>query len=141
LFLYGVLASGTTGASVLIGGLLGILSGAAFSALTYYGLLAIPMRHIFAVTAVLIALLAAGMAAQATQFLDAAGFVTVLGHQLWDTSWLLPQDSVIGRVLHTLIGYTDRPTALQLIVYLATLIVMVALTRVVRPAHPARLAA
>ena len=141
LFLYGVLASGTTGASVLIGGLLGILLGAAFSALTYYGLLAIPMRHIFAVTAVLIALLAAGMAAQATQFLDAAGFVTVLGHQLWDTSWLLPQDSVIGRVLHTLIGYTDRPTALQLIVYLATLIVMVALTRVARPAHPARVAA
>src|SRR5476649_1245851 len=50
LFLYGVLASGTSGASVLIGGLLGILAGAAFSAMTYYGLLAIPMRHIFSVT-------------------------------------------------------------------------------------------
>ena len=99
------------------------------------------MRHIFAVTAVLIALLAAGMAAQAVQFLDAAGLITVLSQQLWDTSWLLPQDSVIGRVLHTLIGYTDRPTELQLIVYLATLIVMVALTRVARPTRPARVAA
>ena len=141
LFLYGVLASGTSGTSVLLGGLLGILTGAAFSAMTYCGLLAIPLRHIFSVTTVLIALLAAGMAAQAVQFLDAAGIVTVLTHQLWDTSWLLPQDSVIGRMLHTLIGYTDRPTELQLIVYLATLIAMVALTRVVRPAPRARVAA
>ena len=141
LFLYGVLASGTSGASVLVGGLLGVLTGAAFSALTYYGLLAIPMRHIFSVTAVLIALLAAGMAAQAVQFLDTAGVITVLTHQLWDTSWLLPQESIIGRVLHTLIGYTDRPTELQLIVYLGTLIVMVALTRVARPAPRTRVAA
>jgi len=141
LFLYGVLASGTTGASVLTGGLLGILGGVAFSALTYYGLLAIPLRHIFSVTAILIALLAAGMAAQAVQYLDAAGVVTVLSQQLWDTSWLLPQDSLIGRVLHTLIGYTDRPTELQLIVYLATLVVMVALTHVVRPAQSAQAAA
>jgi high-affinity iron transporter len=141
LFLYGVLASGTSGASVLLGGLLGIVAGAAFTALTYYGLLAIPLRHIFSVTAILIALLAAGMAAQAVQFLDAAGLVTVLGHQLWDTSWLLAQDSIVGRMLHTLIGYTDRPTELQLIVYFATLIVMVALTRVARPAQPARVAA
>jgi high-affinity iron transporter len=138
LFLYGVLASGTTGASVLTGGLLGILGGVAFSALTYYGLLAIPLRHIFSVTAILIALLAAGMAAQAVQYLYSAGIVTVLSQQLWDTSWLLSQNSLIGRVLHTLIGYTDRPTELQLIVYLVTLVVMVALTRVARPAHPAR---
>jgi high-affinity iron transporter len=141
LFLYGVVASGTTGASVLTGGLLGILAGAAFSALTYFGLLAIPMRHIFAVTSILIALLAAGMAAQAAQFLDSAGVITVLSRQLWDTSGILPQDSLIGRVLHTLIGYTDRPTELQLIVYLATLVVIMALMWMARPAQRARAAA
>jgi high-affinity iron transporter len=41
----------------------GPAAGAAFSALTYFGLLAIPARYIFTVTTVLIALLAAGMAA------------------------------------------------------------------------------
>jgi high-affinity iron transporter len=138
LFLYGVLAAGTSGASVLAGGLLGILTGAAFSALTYFGLLAIPLRYIFTVTGILIALLAAGMAAQAAHFLDAAGLVTVLGRQLWDTSSLLPQDGLVGRVLHALIGYTERPTELQLVVYLATLIVMFTLMRIVRPAVPAR---
>jgi high-affinity iron transporter len=114
---------------LLTGGALGLAAGAAFTALTYYGLLAIPSRYIFAVTTVLIALLAAGMAAQAAQFLDAAGLVNVLGQRLWDSSGWLPQDGIVGRLLHTLVGYTDRPTELQLLAYLATLAVMVALTR------------
>ena len=42
LFLYGVLAAGTSGSSLFVGGLLGLAAGAAFTALTYYGLLSIP---------------------------------------------------------------------------------------------------
>ncbi len=128
LFLYGIVAAGTSASSLVLGGALGLAAGAAFTALTYYGLLAIPTRHIFTVTTVLIALLAAGMAAQAAQFLDAAGLINVLGHRLWDSSAWLPQDSIIGRLLHTLVGYTDRPTELQLLAYLGTLAVMTALT-------------
>ena len=84
-------------------------------------------------TGILIALLAAGMAAQAVQFLDAAGMIDVLGRRMWDSSGWLPQDSIIGKLLHTLVGYTDRPTELQLIAYLATLLVMAVLTRVAAP--------
>src|SRR6266545_1642929 len=82
LFLYGILLGGTSGSSLFVGGMLGLAAGAAFTALTYYGLISIPARHIFTVTAVLIALLAAGMAAQAVQYLDAAGVINVLGAQL-----------------------------------------------------------
>jgi high-affinity iron transporter len=138
LFLYGVIASGSSGASVFAGGVLGILAGAAFSVVTYYGLLAVPIRHILAVTGALIALLAAGMAAQAVVYLDAAGLITVLSNQLWDTSWILPQNSLIGKLLHTLIGYSDRPTELQFIVYVATIVVMLALMRLARTTQPAR---
>jgi high-affinity iron transporter len=141
LFLYGIVATGTSGSSLLLGGVLGLAAGAAFTALTYYGLLAIPARHIFTVTTVLIALLAAGMAAQAVQFLDAAGMIDVLGNRLWDSSGVLPQDGIVGRLLHTLIGYTDRPTELQLIAYLATLAVMAALTWVAAPPRAERQAA
>src|SRR5205085_10473454 len=136
LFLYGIVATGTSTASLLTGGALGVAAGAVFTAVTYYGLLAIPLRHIFTVITVLIALLAAGMAAQAVQFLDAAGLIDVLGNRLWDSSSLLPQDSLIGRLLHTLVGYTDRPTELQLITYTMTLLVMVALTRIATPSRP-----
>src|SRR6266566_3113311 len=113
--------------------------GAAVSAaLTYYGLVSIPPRDIFTATTVLIALLAAGMAAQAVQYLDAAGVINVLSRQLWDSSPWLPQDGIIGHMLRTLIGYTDRPTELQLIVYLATLTAMAALAWLAAPTRARR---
>jgi high-affinity iron transporter len=132
LFLYGIFASGTTASSLLLGGVLGIAAGAAFTALTYFGLLAIPNRYIFSVTTWLIALLAAGMAAQCVQFLNNAGLIVALDRTVWDTSWLLSEKSIPGRLLHALIGYTERPTEMQLVVYVSTLILMFLLMRVVR---------
>ncbi len=134
LFLYGIVASGAAGSALLAGGLLGLAGGALVAALGYWGLLAIPTRYIFRVTTVLIALLAAGMAAQAVQYLSQAGIVSVLGQQLWDTSFLLSEGSIVGRVLHSLVGYIDRPTELQLIAYIATLAVMAVSMRVARMA-------
>jgi high-affinity iron transporter len=133
LFLYGIMAQGTSGSALLAGGVLGIAAGAAFTALTYFGLLAIPNRHIFSVTSWLIALLAAGMAAQSVQFLNNAGLVVSLDQTVWDTSWLLSEGSIIGRLLHILIGYTERPTEMQLLVYVAILIAMYVLMRIARP--------
>jgi high-affinity iron transporter len=133
LFLYGIMAQGTSGAALLAGGVLGIAAGAAFTALTYFGLLAIPNRYIFSVTSWLIALLAAGMAAQSVQFLNNAGLVESLGRTVWDTSWLLSEGSILGRLLHILIGYTERPTEMQLIVYVAILVAMYVLMRIARP--------
>ena len=141
LFLYGIFASGTSGSALLAGGLLGVAAGAVFTALTYFGLLAIPSRYIFSVTSWLIALLAAGMAAQSVQFLDNAGVVVALDRTVWDTSWLLSDGSISGKLLHTLIGYTERPTEMQLITYIATLFAMFLLMRIARPAPRARVPA
>ncbi len=129
LFLYGIVASGSSGGSLLLGGLLGLAGGAALTALSYYGLVAIPLRHLFSVTGTLIALLAAGMAAQGVKFLDMAGYITVFDRRLWDSSGLLSEGSIPGRVLHTLLGYTDHPTGMQLMAYAATLLVMYTLTK------------
>ena len=138
LFLYGILASGTTVSATLLGGVLGIVAGAAFTALTYFGLLAVPNRYIFSVTSWLIALLAAGMAAQSVHFLNSAGLVQALDKTVWDTSWLLSEGSIFGRMLHALIGYTERPTQMQLLVYILTLVVMYLLMRFARYSPPKR---
>lgn len=136
LFLYGILATGSSGPDVFIGGVLGLVAGAAFTALTYWGLLAIPTRHIFFVTTVLISLLAAGLAAQAVHFFYMAGWLDAMGSPLWDTSGILSQSSILGRMLQTLIGYTDQPTAAQLLAYLGTLLLMVLLMRMARQRPP-----
>jgi high-affinity iron transporter len=122
LFLYGVLAgSDDSGLSVALGGFAGLLLGALVCVLTYAGLVRIPTRKLFAVTTVLIALLAAGMAAQAAAFLEKADVLTAMNNVVWDSAWLLSDSSLPGKALHTLIGYTDQPTAMQLVVYLAIL--------------------
>ena len=132
LFLYGIVVAGTSMTSLLTGGVLGLFAGAAVTGLSYFGLIAIPTRYIFQVTSVLLALLAAGMAAQAVRFLQSAGVVTALHTRLWDTSWLLPDSSIPGRMLHVLVGYTDKPNGLQLLAYVATLATMVILMRWVK---------
>jgi high-affinity iron transporter len=143
LFLYGILASGTSTGDLVLGGALGILAGGAASWLLYRGLLSIPTRHLFGVTSWLITLLAAGLAAQAVAFIQQAGFFEVLTGTVWDTSWLLSDDSLFGRLLHTLIGYTDRPSGAQLAIYSATILLILILTRAVSGSsgsvRPARL--
>ena len=139
LFLYGIAAQGgTTTVSMLAGGTLGLAAGAAVSALMYFGLLTIPAHRLFAVTGWLITLLAAGMASQAALFLQNAGSLQFWMMPLWDTSWLLSDDSLMGRLMHTLVGYTDQPDGLQLAAYLATIAVITVLMRVVNRPRPVR---
>ena len=133
LFLYGIAASGGASApGMVVGGALGILAGASMSLVMYLGLLSIPLRHLFAVTSGLIILLAAGLAAQAIAFLQQAGYFELGTTTLWDSSWLLSEDSLLGRLLHTLVGYTDRPDGAELAVYLLTILVMIGLMRLVQ---------
>jgi high-affinity iron transporter len=134
LFLYGVaISSGESGLSLLLGGLLGLILGAGISALTYKGLAVIPPRHLFKVTSILFAFMAAGMAAQSVAFLEQADIATALGDAVWNTSLVLADNSVVGRVLHTLLGYSDKPTELQLVVYLATLGTIFGLMKLLAP--------
>jgi len=139
LFLYGIAAAGgTSTAAMLIGGALGLAGGVAVSALMYFGLLAVPAHRLFAVTSGLITLLAAGLAAQAVVFLQQAGYVETLTHTVWNSSAILSQESLPGRLLHTLIGYSDRPNGAQLLVYLVTITVILSLMKLVRSARHAQ---
>jgi high-affinity iron transporter len=139
LFLYGIFiaAEQGSGMSLLVGGLIGLALGAAVTALTYVGLMRIPSRHLFAVTSVLIALLAAGLASQAVGFLQQADILTMFSNQLWDSSYILSDTSILGKVLHTLIGYNDHPSAMQALSYIATLALMGGLMRLFAHAAPA----
>jgi len=134
LFLYGVAASdGGSGASFAIGGFIGLVLGAGVCLLTYFGLMRIPPRALFATTTTLITLLAAGMAAQAVAFLERANWLNSLDTVVWDSGWLVSETSLAGRTLHTLIGYTDQPTEMQLLVYAAVVLATFMLMRLTGP--------
>ena len=137
LFLYGILLSGEdTAASMALGGACGVLLGAFMTFVMYKGLLRIPVKSLFKVTSWLIALLAAGMAAQAVAFLQQAQILTVLTEVVWNTSAILPDRSLAGKVLHTLVGYTARPSEAQLLMYGSVLVIIFTLMRLFGQAAP-----
>lgn len=122
LFLTGIAASEGSGSGpMLLGGLVGILSGAAVGYGLYAGLLRVPMRWFFGATGLLVLLLAAGMASQAALFLIQAALLPSLAAPLWDTSALLPVNSVLGMLLHSLVGYDPRPAGMQIVFYILAL--------------------
>lgn len=134
LFLYGVaIASGAGGSTMLLGGVLGLAGGAGVGALIYFGLLAIPVRHLFTVTSWLILLLAAGMASQGAAFLMQANWLPALGNEVWNTSWLLSEKSLLGVLLHVLIGYSAQPAGIQIVFYLGTVLIIGGVMRLLAP--------
>jgi hypothetical protein len=112
-----------------VGGVAGLALASLVSWVLYRGLVAIPLRRLFSVTNILIALLAAGMAGQAAATLHAADLIPGWGERLWDTSALLADDSFAGKSLHALVGYSARPSGVQLAAWLATLAMLFVLTR------------
>jgi high-affinity iron transporter len=139
LFLYGIAASNDGGqSSMMLGGLIGMLLGIAVGYMLYAGLLRIPLRWFFAATGILVLLLAAGMASQAAHFLIQADLLPSLAAPLWDTSAALPENSLPGMLLHSLIGYDSRPAGMQIVFYLTALIaIFIGMKLVARPRQAA----
>jgi high-affinity iron transporter len=134
LFLYGIALAGEGGmSSLVIGGGIGLVLGVAAGVGIYWGLVRIPMRQLFTVTSWLVLLLAAGLASQGAAFLMQADLLPPLGSNVWDTSFLLSDHSIPGKILRTLIGYTAQPAGIQIVFYLATLAVIGGLMRLPGP--------
>lgn len=138
LFLYGVAASDGGGSmAMLAGGLAGVAAGVAAGCLLYAGLLRIPLRWFFTATSTLVLFLAAGMASQAARFLIQADVLPSLATPLWDTSSWLPQTSLVGTLLHTLIGYEAQPAGMQIVFYALVLAVIASGMKWVNKGSPA----
>ncbi|HXD84773.1 MAG TPA: FTR1 family protein [Rudaea sp.] len=125
LFLYGMAAGGAGRADMLLGLPLGIAGGTAVGFALYFGLLRIPLRHFFTATNWMLVLLAAGLASSAARFLIQANWLPAWDNQVWNTSALLDNGSVVGQALHILIGYEARPAGMQIAFWLATAVLLV----------------
>jgi len=124
LFLYGMAAGGAGRVDLLAGVPLGLAGGVAVGFALYFGLLRIPIRYFFTATNWMLVLLAAGLSSTAAGFLIQANWLPAWGNQLWNTTWLLSNGSVIGQTLHVLVGYEARPAGMQLVFWLVTALVL-----------------
>lgn len=124
LFTYGMLAAGQSALSIAGGAAIGAAGGLAVGLALYHGLIRLSISVFFRVTSAMLILLVAGMASQAFGFLVAAGAFENFSNVVWDSSFILSEHGFIGQSLGTLIGYTARPTVIQLIAYIGALAFM-----------------
>ena len=121
LFLMGIYVSSGDIENIIQGSLLGLLLGGVMGFLIYKGLLKFSYKHIFKVTSGLLIFLAASMASEMANFLSAANILTFYSKPLWYSSHILSEDSILGKILHVLLGYDSKPTGLQIIFYSFTI--------------------
>ena len=127
LFLYGVAISGDASRGAMIaGGAIGLVTGVALGWFVFKGLLRIPLKHFFSATSVLVLLLAAGMAAQAARFLIQANMLPSLASPIWDTSDIVDNSSMTGKLLQGLIGYDAQPAGMQIAFFVVVLVTILA---------------
>ncbi len=121
MFTYSAFLTGTKVWDLVMGGMLGLCAGISIGVVLYYGLMKIPTKKIFTYTSWLLIFLVAGMLVQALGYLTAAGVVPEIIPMVWDSSRIISSGSVVGKILHVLVGYTERPTGIQVIVYILTI--------------------
>lgn len=109
--------------AVVVGSVIGACIGASVGVLIYYLLLAQPIRHALPTAVVLLHLVGAGMASQATRLLIQADWISASG-AVWDTSHILSEQSLAGQLLYALIGYEASPSGAEVAVYLGSLLVL-----------------
>jgi high-affinity iron transporter len=116
---------------VLAGSVIGAGIGLSVGAVFYFALLTIEQRAAVIAGGVLLCLVAAGMASQATQLLIQADWLPSQ-YPVWDSSWLISEQTVGGQLLYALVGYEATPTPLQLFMYCASLLLILGIAGVMR---------
>ncbi|GAC1568306.1 MAG: FTR1 family protein [Ktedonobacteraceae bacterium] len=130
----------TSGALLLLGASLGLLASIGLSVLIYKLGYKLDFRVFFRVMGILLLFFAAGLLGDAIQNMQQLGWLTFGAAPMWNTARMLSENSTLGDILHTFLGYAEAPTILQALFYIAYLLaagsVFAWLTR--KPALPPR---
>ena len=115
----------TTTAGALGGAAIG-LAGSLVIAFVIYRLgHRLNLARFFTVIGLLLMIFAAGLLADTVENLQQLGWLPVLDSPMWHTTSLLSEGSALGDVMHSFFGYSDQPTPLQLIIYVAYLTIVI----------------
>jgi high-affinity iron transporter len=110
-----------------IGALIGILIAVALGYGIYRGGVKINLAKFFRVTGIVLAVIAAGLVMTAAHTAAEAGWLTVGQQQAFDLSWLVQPGTPLSAVLTGVLGLQPYPVWIEVIVYLAYLIPMLAI--------------
>ncbi len=101
----------------LAGTLIGLVAAAAAGYLIFATTVRLNTRQFFRVTSVILIVFAAGLIGRGVHEFNEAAMVPEIVAHVWDTSALLPADSMLGNLARTLFGYNPEPSLTELIAY------------------------
>jgi len=119
LYLNGVLGDPANMSPIVLGTLVAAGIGVSSGIVLYLIIISLPVLWSYRICLLLLALFAGNMASQATLLLTQADWLPYTV-QLWDTSGVIPEFSVIGQLLYALVGYEANPSLLQAGLYLGS---------------------
>jgi high-affinity iron transporter len=121
---------------LLLGALLGAASSIGLAFAIYRMGARMDYRRFFQVMGLLLLIFAAGLLGDFVQNLQTLGWLNIGTTHLWSTAHWLSEDSWLGDVLHSFIGYAESPTVLQALAYCSFLAVAGGyFYRLTRPPH------
>ncbi len=111
---------------LIIGAVAGLVTALAIAVSIYRLGRRINLGRFFRILGVTLMIFAAGLLADAIQNMQELSWLPFGRQVLWNTQNVLSEDSALGDVLHSFVGYADRPTVLQAVVWILYLCVSVA---------------
>jgi high-affinity iron transporter len=115
----------TSAAGALSGAALGLAGGLGVAFVIYRLGHRLNLSRFFTVIGVLLMVFAAGLLADSVQNMQELGWLPVLNAPMWHSGSVLSEDSAFGDLLHSFFGYSDAPTPLQLLIYVAYLAIVI----------------
>jgi len=109
---------------LLTGAFLGLLASIGLCVMIYRLGYRLDFRVFFRIMGILLLFFAAGLLGDAVQNMQQLGWVTFGTSPLWNTSHILAEDSTLGDILHTFLGYAEAPTVLQGFIYALYLVIV-----------------
>ncbi len=102
---------------LLLGALLGLFASVVLCIFIYRLGYKLDFRVFFRVMGIVLLIFAAGLLGDAIQNMQQLGWLSLGTTPMWNTARILSEDSTLGDILHTFIGYAEAPTILQGLLY------------------------
>jgi high-affinity iron transporter len=107
------------GLQTLLGVVAGLAAAAVLGWLLFTSAVRLDLRRFFLVTGALLILFAAGLVAHGVHEFNEVGWIPAIVEHVWDVNPILNEDSMLGSLLTTLLGYNGNPSLTEVIAYLA----------------------
>ncbi len=105
--------------STVVGTLIGLAFAVAGGILIYVYAVRLNVKSFFDITSLFLVIFAAGLLAHGVAEFQEIGWLPILTGAAWDTKSLLSNESVLGSILRSLVGYNDQPSLLEVTTYVA----------------------